>query len=232
MQFHFLNHVIRPGLVHSYPGLLLRPTLRRRLLPDGLGRVPDGRGPVGHIAEHDGPRSDLGPGSNAHIAEHAGAGADQHPVPDLGVPVAGLLPRAAQRDAVEYRHVVADDGCLADDDARGVVEEDTAPNARAGVDVDPEHLGGAVLEEEQGGGAALGPEPVSRAVGLQRKEPLVVEEAMDHAVACRVAVARGAQVGASRAASLRVRRKRAGQEVAQRVLRKRAGCAARAASSD
>jgi hypothetical protein len=178
----------------------------RCLLPDALRWVPDGCGPLRHVAQHDRPCSDLRPGTNAHIAEHAGAGADQHPVPDLGVPVAGLLAGAAQRHAMQYGHVVAHDGRLADDHPRGVVEQDAAADARAGVDVDAEHLGGAALEEERGGGAALGPEPVRGAVGLQGQEPLVVEEAVEHPVAGRVAVAGRQEVGARLPGARRARR--------------------------
>jgi hypothetical protein len=71
--------------------------------------------------------------------------------------------------------------------------------------------------------AALGPEPVRGAVGLQGQEPLVVEEAVEHPVAGRVAVAGRQEVGARGAAGFRVRGERVGEEVPERLLRQRAG---------
>ena len=50
-----------------------------------------------------------------------------------GNAVGGIGP--AKRDALVDRHVVADLGGLADDD-EAVVDEEVAPDPRAGVDVD------------------------------------------------------------------------------------------------
>jgi hypothetical protein len=49
-----------------------------------------------------------------------------------------LLPgRAAERDAVIQRAVVADLGGLTDDDAHAVIDEEPPPDARGRMDLDP-----------------------------------------------------------------------------------------------
>ena len=54
------------------------------------------------------------------------------------MPVAGLLAATTERNPMQERAVVADNGRLADNDAGGVVEHDPAPEAGGWVDVDAE----------------------------------------------------------------------------------------------
>src|SRR5690606_5163092 len=75
------------------------------------------------------------------IAEDLGAGADQHAVANLGMPVAAGLAGAAERDTMQDRDVILDDRRLADDEARGMVEENTLADARGRVDVSLENGG-------------------------------------------------------------------------------------------
>ncbi|PNT72731.1 hypothetical protein BRADI_2g48426v3 [Brachypodium distachyon] len=142
---------------------------------DEPGGVPHRRAPRGHVDEHHGPGTDLGAGANEHVAKNRGPGADEHAVPDLGVPVPHRLSRPAERDVVEDGDVVAHDGGLADDDAGGVVEEDALADGGGRVDVDGEHLGDPGLERERESAAVLRPEHVRDAVGLDGEEEVVEE---------------------------------------------------------
>ena len=75
------------------------------------------------------------------VAEDLGAGADQHAAADLRVTVTAGLAGAAERHTVQDRHIVLDDGRLADHQAGGVVEEDALADARGRIDVGLEHRG-------------------------------------------------------------------------------------------
>ncbi|CAL9066459.1 unnamed protein product, partial [Musa banksii] len=165
------------------------------LPPYEPGRVPDDRGPRGHVDEDDGPGTDLGPLPYPDVAEDGSAGSDEDAVADLRVAVADGLAGAAECDVVEDGDVVADHGGLADDDAGGVVEEDALADAGGGVDVDGENVGDAGLEGEGEGAAVLGPEKVGHAVSLDGEEALVVEEAVGEGDAGGVAVANSEEVG-------------------------------------
>src|SRR6185295_15314572 len=103
---------------------------------DGAPRVPDHGRVRRHVTDHDRARADLRALADVDRAQHAGAGADDHAVPDGRVALAGLLARAAERDALVHRHVLADLGRLPDHDAHAVVDEEARADGRAGVDLD------------------------------------------------------------------------------------------------
>src|SRR5690242_21520411 len=110
------------------------------------------------------------------IAENFCARSDQHAVTNLRVTVLVLLAGAAERDAVQDRHVVVDDSGLAADEAGGMVEEDAAADARRRIDVGLEHRRGAALQVIGKVLAALLVEPVREAMGLQGVKTLEVEQ--------------------------------------------------------
>ena len=66
------------------------------------------------------------------------------------------------------RHVVADDRGFADDDAGGMVDEDSFSEAGGRVYVDGEDIGDSVFEEERELPVFCVPEVVGGAVGLNR----------------------------------------------------------------
>ena len=76
------------------------------------------------------------PDADLDRAEQLRAGADHHLVADRRVALAAREARAAERDALVHRHVVADLGGLADHDAGAVVDEEAAPDLRGRVDLD------------------------------------------------------------------------------------------------
>src|SRR6266568_292502 len=116
--------------------------LEARLAHLRLGHAAAGRHPVGEpdVA------ADGGALPDGDAAEDGRARVDDHVVLDDGVPVDALDGRAllvlgealrAQRHALVEPDVGADDGRLADHDARAVVDEEALVDACARVDVDP-----------------------------------------------------------------------------------------------
>src|SRR5262249_24066889 len=134
--------------------------------------------------------------ANLDIAENLGARSDHHAVANLRMAILVLLAGAAERDAMQDRDVVLDDGSLAADEAGGMVEEDASPDAGGRVDVGLEYRGRTALQIKGKVLAALAVEPVREAMGLQRVKALEVEQGIDEARRCRVAVIDGDEVGA------------------------------------
>jgi hypothetical protein len=210
-------------VIHGLPWhVLLIRTLG--LLPTNQpGRVPNRRAPRRHIYQHHGSGSNLSPGTNFHVTKNGGPCSNQHAIPNLGVPVTHRLPGPAQGDVVEDGDVVADDGRLTDDDAGGVVEEDSLPDDGGGVDVNGEDVGDAGLEREREGPSLLRPEHVRDAVGLDGEEALVVEEAVGEADAGGVAGVGREEVGDDGGAERGVRGERGEEEVVEERGEERGG---------
>ena len=121
-------------LIHGAGGL------RRARLAHDPGRNASRSLVRRHVVEHDRPRRDQRAGADFDIAENLRARADQHAAPDFGVALAAAFAGAPQRDPVQHRHVILDDGCRADYNACGVVKEESAPDLRRGMDVGLENL--------------------------------------------------------------------------------------------
>ena len=117
--------------------------------------------------------------------------------------VAILLAGAAKGHGVQHRDVVADDRGLADDDRMRVVDHDPVAHPRSRMDVDPEDLGRAHLDEIGHVLAALLPEPVADPVALQRLEALEEQQRLQIAMAGRIALEHREDVGPRRDAELR-----------------------------
>src|SRR5690606_7390168 len=91
---------------------------------DDLGGHADSRAMGRHVMQNHAARADAAVFADLDIAENLRAHADEYAAMDLGMPVAGLLARAAQRHGMKHRHVVTHHGRLADDDAGRMVNED------------------------------------------------------------------------------------------------------------
>ena len=104
---------------------------------------------LGTGRQHDRARRHPRAMADLDIAEHFGAGADQHAAADFRMAVADLLAGAAERHALQDRHVVLDDRRLADHQAGGMVEEDALADPRRRIDVDVENRRGAALQIER-----------------------------------------------------------------------------------
>src|SRR5574340_888006 len=92
---------------------------------------------LGHVGDHHGAGADPRAASDGDVAEHGRADADHHEVLDGGMPLAVLLAGAAESHTLVERHIVADDGRLAYDDAHAVIDEEAIADHRAGMDLDP-----------------------------------------------------------------------------------------------
>jgi len=132
------------------------------------------------------------------VAQNLRAGADQHAVADLGVTVARLLARAAERNALQNRDIILDDTGLADDQRRRVVEEHALADSRRRVDVDAESGRGAALQQQRKIAPPRRQHRVGEPVRLQRVKTFEVEQRLHHPQARGVAVGDRDQVGAER----------------------------------
>ncbi len=98
--------------------------------------MPDGRRSRRHVAHDDGVGADLGAVADQDGSQDLGAGADDDAAPERRVALALVPGRAAQRNAVIERRIVADLRRLADHDSHAVVDENAPADRRAGVDLD------------------------------------------------------------------------------------------------
>ena len=97
--------------------------------------------------DHDRVRPDLGAVADRDRAEQLRARADRDVVLDGRVALAGFEARPAQRDALEQGHAIADLGRLAHHDPGAVVDEEVAPDAGGGMDLDPGHDAARVRQQ-------------------------------------------------------------------------------------
>jgi uncharacterized protein (TIGR03437 family) len=102
---------------------------------DFAGDADDG-GVVGDGMDDNAAGADANAVADFDVAEDFGAGADDHAVAESRVAFAAFLAGAAEGDALIEQAVVTDFGSLADDDAHAVIDEETAADAGAGVDLD------------------------------------------------------------------------------------------------
>ena len=102
-----------------------------------MAGIADDGGVRRHVVDDHRVGADLRVGTDLDRAEQLRAGADHHLVADGRVALAAREARAAERDALVHRHVVADLGRLPDHDAGAMVDEQAAPDLRGGVDLDP-----------------------------------------------------------------------------------------------
>ena len=102
-----------------------------------------------------------------------------------------------------------------------MVEEDAAADARGGIDVGLEHRRGAALEVIGKILAALQPEPVREAMGLDRVKALEVEQGIDEARGRGIAVVDGDEIGAEGVAEIGIVAQRLVKGLAHQIARER-----------
>src|SRR5437867_150896 len=114
-------------------------------------------------------------------------GPDEHVVADDRMPLAVVLAGAAQAHVVEQDAVVADHRALPDDDARAVVDEEAAAEARARMDLDagPEAVGDG-NESRQEAQAQARVDPVRHPMDQDRVQRRVAEHDLQPAVGGRI----------------------------------------------
>ena len=149
-------------------------------------------------AQHDRSGGDARVIAHDDIAEDFSPGADHHARSDLRMPVPALFPGPAQRHRVQDRDVVADHRRLSHHQSGGVIEEDARPDPGAGVNVGLEHFRGPALQIQREIALAVGPEPVTEPVGLNRVKPLIIEQGLQCSVGGGVAGQHGLDIRAHR----------------------------------
>ena len=130
--------------------------------------IADDGGVRRHLVDDDGVGADLGAVADGDRTEQLGPGADRDVVLHGRVALAGLEARAAERDALVHRHVVADLSRLADHDAHAVVDEQPLADLRRRVDLDPGQRAREVRERARRHRDAGGVQRVRHAVHEQR----------------------------------------------------------------
>nr|VVW55908.1 unnamed protein product [Nymphaea colorata] len=157
-------------------------------------RVSYRGGSFRHLLQHDRPGPDLSPMADLDVSQHMRTCTNQDPIPNLGVPVAAALSGTAERHVVQDRHIVADDGGLADHGPGSMVQEHPLTDPCTGVDVHGKDLGHPVLDDQRQRHTAGEPQPVSHPVRLDGEEPLEVEHDLNVANAGRVSFLDGLHV--------------------------------------
>ncbi len=140
-----------------------------------------------YVVQHDAAGADLRAFADFDVADDFAAGRQQHAAADLRMAVARFLAGAAERDRMQDRDVVFDDGRFADHDAGCVIEHDSGTDARGRVDVDAERHADLILEKARERLAVAMPQPVRDAMRLQRVKSFEEQERRGDVVARRVA---------------------------------------------
>src|SRR5271168_3808787 len=91
-------------------------------------------GIIRHIAQHHRSGADTAVLANNDVAKHLRSSANHDVVADGRMTFAGFLARAAEGHALIERYVISDDSGFADDDTHSVIDEEAAPDLRAGMD--------------------------------------------------------------------------------------------------
>lgn len=146
---------------------------------DNLGGDTNDGSALRDILQNKRTGANLGAIANCNIAQQGGAGAHQDAITQLGMTLAMLLARSAQGNVMQHGNVAADDGGLADHDAGGMIEKGTRADLSGGMNIDLQLLGDLTLQVIGQGNAALVPQLVGDAIGLQGMEALEVQEGVN-----------------------------------------------------
>ena len=139
---------------------------------DDLCRHAGDRDVRRYVVQHHAAGTDLRAFADFDVADDLAAGRQQHAAADLRMAIARYLAGTTERDRMQNRHVVFDDGRFADDDAGRVIEHDPGTDARGRVDVDAERHADLILEKAGERLTIAMPQPVRDAMRLQRVETL------------------------------------------------------------
>src|SRR5262249_57413185 len=108
----------------------------------------------------------------------------------LGMAIARLLAAPAESYLLQNRNVVLDYRSLAHDQSGGVIEEDAASDAHGGIDVGLEDRRRPTLEIVSKILAAPAPQPVRKAMGLNRVKAFEVQDRLKKPIGCGIAIDR------------------------------------------
>ena len=129
---------VRQGSGHEVGGVLtqLGGVVSMRSFANHATRNSDDDRPGGDIGNHHGIRTNAGTFMHGDGTQHLGTGANNYPIFDIRMALYSTLNAgAAKGDTLVDGDVVTHGAGLADDDAGGVVDEDTLTNDGRGMDV-------------------------------------------------------------------------------------------------
>jgi len=163
--------------------------------PDDLRRNPGNRAARGHSRQHNAASTHTAIGAHLDVSQNCGAGPDHDATTNFRMPITLFLASAAQRDAMQHRNVIFDNGGLADHDTCAMVDHHTTANTRCRMNIDAEDFRDTALEMEGHRLAPPRPEPVRYAIGLQRVEPLEEKKRLDIGIDGRITLEDGREIG-------------------------------------
>ncbi len=143
-------------------------------------------GAVGRdILVDDGVCADAAVVADNDIAQDLGAHAHQHAVAQSGMAFELIQAGAAQGDLMIHQDIVPDDGCLADDDAIAMVDEEAPPDGGAGVNLDVGDQTAELGDDARKQHGVTHPEPVRDVVQPERMQTGIGQH-LQHAARRRV----------------------------------------------
>ena len=107
---------------------------------DDTVRHTDGSAVSGYGGQDDGTRPNASAIANVNVAEHFGASSDNHTVSHRRVPLARFFTLINQ-------DIVTHDRGLTNHDAHAVVDDETTPQLRAGMNLDTRQTAAEVADE-------------------------------------------------------------------------------------
>src|SRR5882672_9050880 len=163
--------------------------------PDHLGRNTRNRDIVGDWFDDHRPRRYAGAVADLNIAEDFGAGPDHNALANLRMAVTVLVSGAAQRHAVQQRDIVLDDRGLTDHEPGGMVDKDSTADFCRRMYVGLEHRRRTTLQIERKILAVFSPQPVGKAMGLDRVKALEIQHGLDKSRGRRIAIVSRHDIG-------------------------------------
>src|SRR3974390_654330 len=173
-------------------------------LADHLGGTARNRHVVWNRIDHHRTRGNARAVPDLDVAEDFCTRADHHAVADFRMTVLMLLAGAAEGNVMQDRHVVVDHRRLADDEPRGMVEEDAAADARGRIDVALENDRRAALQIHRKVLATLAQKPMRQPVRLNGVKTFVIKYRLAETLRCWVTVDGRNYIGAKAFAELRL----------------------------
>ena len=116
--------------------------------------------------EHDTACTNSRPLADGNVSEQLCIGTDIDASADFRVTIAAFFPSTSKRNSVQHRHIITDDGRLADHDTYGVIDKDAGSDRRRRVNVDAKDFTDATLNVVGQSSTVTFPQRVSDSVGL------------------------------------------------------------------
>src|SRR5206468_7339547 len=126
--------------------------------------------------------------------ENLGPRSHHDVVAEGGMALLSLVARAPQGHALEETHVLSDLGCLSDDDAHAVVDEEPRPQLGRGMDLDTGEKTAQVGEPPGRGRPARPPQGMGDAVGPYGVDTGIAKDDLEGRACSRIALQHGSDI--------------------------------------